>query len=323
MSDQAADALRRQLEEDVRAAEAERQRYLGELGATAGRGEGARAAAPAGEDSSPMTVLRDTSLPAERRVEVLDRLGAQLSRRAEYVPALLAIAKDRSDDPAVRYRALEALRAAAFGVRRFKPHERAYEQVLRTLVTDDDARLREMAVETLALRHDAEVQQVLLAGLRGDGPLPVPRERAIQLLAEDDHLDNLPWLHELYRSESDDARQEAVRLMSSYADARDTLEGILRDRNEVTQVRQQSAASLRHLAPERFEAVSKEIAVDGGDYPEIRALSLNALRHLGDRDRVAGDTAFVERLQRVSDEESAPEVAHVARRLLEQLPDKR
>lgn len=307
MAEPNADALRQELEADVRAAGAARERYLGEL---------------ATREDTPMTLLRDTGAPADRRIEVLDRLGAQLSRREDYVPSLLAIVADRDDDAAVRSRALDGLEAAAFEVGRFRPHEEDYEQTLRTLVGDDDDAVRGAAVETLALRHDAEVQQTLLSGLRGDETLPVEREHAIRLLAEDDHLDNLPWLRELYASESDDARQEAVRLMSSYADAEDTLESVLRDRGEATQVRQQSAASLRHVAPERFEAVSKEIAVDDGDYPEIRTLSINALSHLGAHERVAADPAFVEGLQRVSDEEPAPDVARVARTLLQRLPER-
>lgn len=149
------------------------------------------------------------------------------------------------------------------------------------------------------------------------GPLPVERGRAIQLLAEDDHLDNLPWLEELNKSDSEDARQEAVRLMGSYADAAETLEGVLRDKGETAQVRQQSAASLRNLAPERFEDVAKEIATDTADDPEVRTACLHTLQHLGDRGRVYGDAEFVGRLEDVGRDESAPQVAQGARNLIE------
>ena len=163
----------------------------------------------------------------------------------------------------------------------FRPHEQAYQQALRNLVTDPEPRLRERAVAILAVRHDPEVQQLLLAGLQGKGTLPVERGRAIQLLAEDDHLDNLPWLRELYGSGSDEARQEAVRLMGSYPAAAETLESVLRNKDEAAEVRQQSAASLRNLAPARFETAARDIAGDETEHPDVRATSAQAVEHLG------------------------------------------
>jgi len=66
-----------------------------------------------------------------------------------------------------------------------------------------------------AVRRDPVVQQTLLGGLWGAGPLPVDRMRTIQLLAEDNHPDTLQWLAELYRSDSEDARQDAGRLLAN------------------------------------------------------------------------------------------------------------
>jgi HEAT repeat protein len=268
-----------------------------------------------------MTVLTDMSLPEETRVEVLRRLASSISRRDEYIQALLAIVRDRGDSPEVRETALRVLGSAAFQVDRFTPHQQAYEDALHDLVADPVPALREAAVGILAQRHDPVVQETLLQGLRGEGPLPVERARAILLLAEDDHLDNLPWLQELYGSGSEDAREQAVRFMGSYPAAQTTLEGILRDKRESTGVRQQSGAALRYLAPDRFEAIAKEISTDTTDDPEVRTASLRALQHLGDTARVYADTDFVNRVRDVSSDESAPQVAEVARDLLEQRPN--
>jgi HEAT repeat protein len=268
-----------------------------------------------------LTVLRDRSLPADTRVDALWRMAARLSRRDHDIEALLALVQDGDDDGALRLAVLQVLASAAFQVARFAPHEQAYEQALRNLVSDADAGVREAAVDTLAVRHDPEVQQVLLAGLKGDGPLPVSKERAILLLGEDDHLDNLPWLEQLYAGGSDDLRQEAVRLMSAYPAARSTLERILRDKDEATQVRQQSAASLRNVAPEQFEDVAKEVATDTTDYAEIRTLSLRTLTHLADSDRVRGDADFLARLEQVSTEDADSPVAEQARALIDRPPD--
>jgi HEAT repeat protein len=323
MSERAAEDLKKEMERQVSAAKDARDRYLSELADTAStsRGDVSFAIAPAEESSDEepaMTVLTDKALPAATRVEVIERLAASITRRGDYIEALLAIVQDGDEADDVRVAALNALGSAAFQVVRFRPFEQAYRQALRNLVTDADPRLRETAVGILAVQHDPEVQQILLAGLQGSGPLPVARERAIQLLAEDDHLDNLPWLQELYDSGSDGARQEAVRLMGSYAEATEMLEGVLRDKGEPTEVRQQSAASLRNLAPDRFEAIAKEIATDTTDDPEVRAASLSTLQHLGDTDRVHGDSEFIRSLADVGGDESAPQVAQGARDLIEQ-----
>ncbi len=325
MSEGAAENLGETTRREVSEARAARSRYLSDLAATAAASRAARPSRrglrPDADEEPAMTVLTDRSLPEESRVGVLQRLASSISRRAEYIEAILAIVKDRSDSAAVREAALQVLGSAAFQVVRFRPHQQEYDDALHDLVADPEPALRETAVSILAQQHDPVVQETLLEGLRGDGPLPVERERAIQLLAEDDHLDNLPWLQEMYRSGSESAREEAVRFMGSYPAAQTTLEGILRDKRESKGVRQQSGASLRYLAPDRFEVIAKEISTDTTDDPEVRTACLSALQHLGDTDRVYADADFVNRVQDVSSDESAPQVAQVARDLLEQRPN--
>jgi DNA-binding NarL/FixJ family response regulator len=322
MSERAAENRKRELEASLRAARADQERYESEIAdaASAQQPERGFAAADMAASDPVLAVLTDATQPEATRLEVIRRLADSGANRPDIVEALLAIARDRDDALAVRAAALRALGAAAFAVVRFAPHEQAYDDALRTIAADPEPSLREAAVVALALRHDPEIQQTLLAGLEGRAELPVERERAIQLLAEDDHLDNLPWLRELYSSESDAARQEAVRLMSSYTDAAQILEGVLRDKDETAAVRQQSAASLRHLAPERFESAAKEIVTDSGDDPALRAASLKTLEHLGDSDRVYRDSDFVERVERVTTEESVPDVAEHARSFLARRP---
>lgn len=319
MSERAAEDLKRQMEEELRAARTERERFMSELEQTAAASGGLEAVA--GEDPA-MTVLKDKSLPEETRVAVIERLGAGITRRGDYIEALLAIVGDSDDAGPVRSATLRALGSAAFQVARFRPYEQAYQRALRDLVADPDQGLRQAAVAILAGHRDPEIQQTLIAGLEGRAPLPVDRDQAIQLLAEDDHLDNLPWLRELYEGGADDARQEAVRLMASYPDASGTLETVLSDKGETAEVRQQAAASLRNLAPERFEALAKGIATDSTDDPDVRTASLYTLQHLGDSERVHGDAEFVRRLEDVGGDESSPQVAQGARDFVERLPER-
>jgi HEAT repeat protein len=320
MSEQAAQDLAEKLRQELSEAQSAHTQYLSELAATAASSRATRPPVDAEEEPA-MTVLTDRSLPEETRVEVLRRLASSISRQGEYIEALLAIVRDRSDSPGVREAALRVLGSAAFQVERFSPYQHAYDDALHDLVADPVPAMREAAVGILAQRHDPVVQETLLQGLRGDGPLPVERERAILLLAEDDHLDNLPWLQELYSSGSESARAQAVRFMGSYPAAQTTLEGVLRDKRESTSVRQQSGASLRYLAPDRFEEVAKEISTDTTDDPEVRVACLSTLQHLGDTARVYADTEFVDRVRDLGSDESAPQVAEVARELLEQGPN--
>jgi HEAT repeat protein len=285
MAESPAERLKREMETELRAADGERNSFLSKLKGLAATSEAAKAdvgaLAAAVEKPPALAIIGDKTQPAPTRLEVIQHLGLHIADFGDTVEALLLIVQDINDDPEVRLAALRILGSAAFQVVRFRPYQQAYQQALRNLVGDMDARLRNAAVGILAGQHDPEVQQALLKGLKRTETLPVERERAIQLLAEDDHLDNLPWLKELFESDSEGARQEAVRLMGSYPEAAETLETILRDKAETSKVRQQSAASLRNLARERFETVAKEIAADSTEHPDVRATSRQAVEHLG------------------------------------------
>ena len=106
--------------------------------------------------------------------------------------------------------------------------------------------------------------------------------------------------------------------MGSYPEAGPKLESVMRDKAETPSVREQSVASLRHLAPGRAETVAKEIVMDSTDDPEVRTACLATLRHLGDTTRIYDDEEFVGRVREVGTEEAAPELAKVARDFLEQ-----
>jgi hypothetical protein len=320
VSEPSAQDLAAQLRREVTEARAAQAEYLSGL-ETAGAPQRGLLSADESVDTDPvLTVLTDTAQPPATRIEVLQRLAASLTRRDDCIEAMIAIVRDRDDDPDVREVALAVLDSAAFQVARFRPHRRAYDDALHDLVRDPVLMLRETAVTTLAQERDPAVQRILLDGLQDGGELPVDRELAVRLLAEDDHLDVLPLLQEMYREGSPDAKQEAVRFMGSYPDAQETLEGILRDKTESAEVRQQSAASLRYLAPESYEAMAKEIATDTDDDPDVRTASLTALQHMGDPERVYGDAEFVGRMEAISREESASPVAEVARELLQRRP---
>lgn len=295
----AGDDLRRA----IASARDDHERYLTHLAEAGGIKDQPRAA------NAPV-VVANTALADETRIEVLRRMSATLGGRGEHIETLMTVVGDGDDSPAVRAAALDLLAAAAFQVALFAPYRGRYEDLLRTLLTDPVEDLRRFAAGTLALAHDPQLQDVLERGLRYEETLPVERHHAIRMLAADDHRDNRRWLDELYRDGDEAARLDAVRYLGSYSDAGDDLERVLRDGNESTVVRQQAGASLRYLAPERFGAVAKEIALDATDDPEVRVACLTTLRYFG-----ADDTDFVERVRALSEGEG--EVAQAARGLVE------
>jgi hypothetical protein len=266
------------------------------------------------------SVLADRAEPAERRLEVLRRIGGAIVRLPGGVDTLLEIAAEPDDDPAVRRAATSLLGVAAFEVVRFRPHRTAYVDLLRSLINDPVPELRDTAVSTLAAEQDEVVQQVLVDGLRGRGPLPVGRNRAIELLAEDDHLDTLPWLRQLYASTEEGDRAAAVRFMGAHPAAVDEVTQILQDRTETATVRRQGAAALRNIAPERFDAVAKEIVVDPSDDPAVRAGCLNSLRLPDDGAAVYNDPDFLDRIRTVAEESADNDVASLAQEILDNAP---
>jgi hypothetical protein len=314
VSDISTDSYDTQIRRETNAAVAERRDFL------AGLTDGTPAA-PADQNAAATAVITDTGAATDRRVEVIRRSSSALAASDGGVTALLGVVADRADATEVRAAALDALRGASFLVGTFARHRTAYRDVLRDLLSDTVPELREVAVATLAQEHDPVVQETLADGLDGNGDLPVDRPTAIRALAEDDHLDNLPRLRELLASGSPDERQEAIRYLGSYPEARDEVEAALRDQDEYRAVRQQSAASLRALDPARFQEVAKEIATDSGDYDDVRTVSLTALQHLGDTEAVYRDGDFLDRVREIRDESSAPQTAAAAQEMLDHGPD--
>jgi hypothetical protein len=240
-------------------------------------------------------VVADRAEPPERRLEVLSRSGGSIVGLPGGIDTLLEIAAEPHDDPAVRRAATGLLGVAAAETDRFRPHRTAYVDLLRSLISDPVPELRHTAVTTLAAQQDEVVQQVLLDGLQGRGPLPVGRHRALELLA-----------------------QQAGAQEGNHATAEDGFARILQDRTATVTARLQGATELRTLAPARFAAAAKEIALDPDDDPDVRAGCLNSLRAATDGSAVHGDPDFLEGLRTVAEEATGTELAVLARETLDE-----
>ena len=82
-------------------------------------------------------------------------------------------------------------------------------------------------------------------------------------------------------------------------------ERVLRDKDEVSENRQISAAALQAIAPGKMRQHAREILLDPGDYKEIQATSLTALTQFGD-EGIADDEALIKHVDNLS--EKAPAI---------------
>jgi hypothetical protein len=183
----------------------------------------------------------------------------------------------------LRVSAIASLMAARFIVTAFAPHRADFIRVLHEALPSAGAELRERALEALALEKDPEAQALLIEGLEDPSKALVPPGSALQYLAYDDHASYAPAVREIVSSTDDDQLKVAgLRLLASDTQSEKLFRDLMTDRDELSEVRQVSAAALQSLNPESFEKIARKIVADDKEYDEIRAASLGALTHVKD-----------------------------------------
>jgi len=198
---------------------------------------------------------------------------------AARVPELLGKLRDREQPLDERMAALQALGALDFLGPKFEPFRADYKQALREVATDPERKLRESALELLAIGKDPYAQQLLVRGLEEPDEAVVPEASAIQFLGYDDHAEVIPLVRRVYKRAKGAAREEALRLLATDPQSEKLLTRLLKDKSEKASIRSISASGLQSLNPEAFEKAARKIVADDGDYNEIRATSLAALAH--------------------------------------------
>ena len=88
-------------------------------------------------------------------------------------------------------------------------------------------------------------------------------------------------------------KREALRLLAADATAAPMFEKLLRDKNELREIRQISASALHALEPEKLQEHAREILLDKSDYDDIKATSLTALQQFGDDEALGKDKALL------------------------------
>ena len=218
----------------------------------------------------------------------------------ENLQSLLKVLRDTNEPKQVRYAALQSLQAASFSVVTFEPCRNDYIAALRDVADDPDPELRQRVLGILAREKDAYAQQKLLDGLKDPRKALVPPEKALQLLSYDVHAEAYSVARAMVNNPPNPtAKREALRLLAADTASAPIFEKVLRDKNEISENRQISAAALQAIEPAKFKQHAREIVLDPSEYKEIQATSLTALTQFGDK-TIAGDNTLLKRVDNLS-----------------------
>jgi hypothetical protein len=217
----------------------------------------------------------------------------------------------------VRLAAIDTLATAAFSVVAFEPCRKDYIATLREVVQDPNGDIRQSALDLLAGQKDGFAQKKLLEGLQNPEKALVPPEKALQLLSYDVHAEAYSAARDIVKKPpNDDARREALRLLAADASSAPLFEKLLRDKNELREIRQISASALHALKPEKLQEQAREILLDKSDYDDIKATSLTALTQFGDDESLGKDKALLKSVDRLSAGKAPAKYKQSARKFL-------
>jgi hypothetical protein len=263
-----------------------------------------------------MSVATSARNTVPERVAALAEAPLAVCESDDNLQALLKVLRDKNEPSPVRLAALQSLQAASFSVVAFEDARGDYLATLREVAEDTDMELRQRVLGILARENDGFAQKKLLEGLQHPEKALLPPEKALQLLSYDVHAEAYKAARDIVeKPPSDVARREALRLLAADATAAPLFEKLLRDKDELAEIRQISASALQSLKPEKLQEHAREILLDSSEYDEIQATSLTALTQFGDDEAIAQDEALLESVDRMSDEAST-RVKQNARRFL-------
>jgi hypothetical protein len=253
---------------------------------------------------------------APERVAALAHAPLAVCDSDQNLEKMLKVLRDVNEPIDVRLAALQAVQAASFSVVAFESCRADYLAALREVAADKDPELRQRVLGILAREKDGFAQKKLLEGLRNPDKQLVPPEKALQLLGYDLHSEAYPIARKIVADPPNpEAKREALRLLSADAASAPIFEKILRDKDELADIRQISASALHALQPEKLRENAREMILDKSEYPEIQATSLTALTQFGQGADLASDKPLLKRVQNMTDKGST-QVKQTARRFL-------
>ena len=266
--------------------------------------------------SAALSVATSSKKTVKQRVDAMPLMSLDATKTDDNPQAIMKVLRDTNEPVRVRLAALESLARAAFSAPAFDSWRTDYIGTLREVSTDADPEIRQRALGLLARENDGYVQKKLLEGLKNPDKALVPPEKALQLLSYDVHNEAYAVARDIVANPPNpDAKREAVRLLAADPASAPLFEKLLRDKDELREIRQISASALHVLRPVKLKEHAREIVMDAKDYPDIKATSLTALTQFGDEEEVAKDKTLLEKVDRLS-EQAPAKVKKTARRFL-------
>jgi ribosome assembly protein YihI (activator of Der GTPase) len=237
----------------------------------------------------------------KQRVAALAEQPLAAFENDENLGAVLNVLRNKDESMQMRLGALESLQAASFSVDTFAPYRGDYVTTLRKIADDPDPELRQRVLGILMREQDGFAQTKLLEGLKDPDKALVPPEKALQLLSYDVHAEAYEVARDIVKKPpNEDARREALRLLAADANSAPLFEKLLRDKNELREIRQIAASALHALKPEKMQEQAREILLDKSDFDDIKATSLTALTQFGDDEALGKDKALLKSVDRLS-----------------------
>ncbi|SRR5258708_6042347 len=264
-----------------------------------------------------LSIATSKQRSVKERVAALAAAPLAVTENDKSLQAVLTVLRNKTEPVAVRLAALQSLAAAAFSVVTFASCRTDYIATLREVADDPDPEIRKRVLGLLAREKDGFAQKKLLEGLKNPEKALVPPDKALQLLGNDPHAEAYAAARAIVRKPpSDVARREALRLLAADATSAPMFEKLLRDKNELREIRQISASALQTLQPARLQAAARDVLLDESEYDDIRATSLSALTNFGDDAAIADDKPLLKSVDRISGGKASTKYKQDARRFL-------
>jgi uncharacterized protein (UPF0147 family) len=250
-----------------------------------------------------MSVAMSARRSVEERVLALTEVPMAVGESEERLQSVLSVLRNADEPVPVRRAALQTVQTATFSATDYPSWRGEYIAALREVAEDPDPGLRQRALGILAREKDGFAQTRLLEGLQSPEKALVSPEKALQLLSYDVHAEAYGAAREIVSNPPNTAaKREALRLLAADASAAPVFERVLRDKGELPEIRQVSAAALQSIRPEKLQEHAREILLDPSEPDEMLGTSLAALTQFGDSEAVAGDAALLKRVNSLRDE---------------------
>lgn len=264
-----------------------------------------------------MSVATNARGTLTERVTALAEVPLAVCESDKHLQAVLGVVRNQEEPVEVRLAALDTLATAAFSVVQFESCREDYIATLREVALDPNPEIRESALGLLAGHKDGFAQKKLLEGLKDEQKALVPPEKALQLLSYDVHAEAYSIARDIVdKPPNAEAKREALRLLAADATSAPLFEKLLRDKDELREIRQISASALHALNPKKLQTHARAMLLDASEYNDIQATSLTALTQFGDAAAVAKDKALMKSVTRLSAGKASPKYKQSARQFL-------